>query len=163
MEICVKSREAGKLMAHKGNLKPTEEDSTIQGLLGNYLRFRSANAVVDNKQKHLDEDSLTAFVEGNMSERESTPVLSHLVDCSFCRHVTAELVKLDFAFAGEEISAPAAAMKTEPTSVSDVLNNLLSRIFGSSAEGSAVLAHQEPEKEDEKDDSGGEPEDKKDL
>lgn len=132
-------------MINKGKTTTTTEDLMIQGLLGNYLRFRSANSSLTS-DKHLDDDSLTAFVEGNLSERESTPIVSHLVDCSFCRHVTAELVKLDFAFAGEE--APAPVVESAPTSVSDVLNNLLSRIFGTS--DSAVLAHQEPEeKEDE--------------
>lgn len=133
-------------MINKGKTTTTTEDLMIQGLLGNYLRFRSANAGL-NSDKHLDDDSLTAFVEGNLSERESTPILAHLVDCSFCRHVTAELVKLDFAFAGEETPAP--VLQSAPQSVSDVLNNLLSRIFGTS-DSSAVLAHQEPEeKEDE--------------
>ncbi|HEX8369683.1 MAG TPA: hypothetical protein VF604_14150 [Pyrinomonadaceae bacterium] len=132
-------------MINKGTT--TTEDLMIQGLLGNYLRFRSANQNLNN-DKHLDDDSLSAFVEGNLSERESTPILSHLIDCSFCRHVTAELVKLDFAFAGEEtLTMPVA--QDAPTSVSDVLNNLLSRIFGTSDSG-AVLAHQQPEeKEDE--------------
>jgi hypothetical protein len=122
------------------------EESKIQGLIDTYLRFRSSNAISDNG-KHLDDDTLTAFVEGNLSPRESAPVMRHLVDCSFCRHVTAELVKLDFAFAGEEAAVPvaAAARQSEPTSVSDVLSNILSRIFGTS--DSAVLAHQEPEEE----------------
>jgi hypothetical protein len=136
-------------MINKGktNTAATTEDLMIQGLLGNYLRFRSANESPNN-QRHLDDDSLTAFIEGNLTERESTPILTHLVDCSFCRHVTAELVKLDFAFAGEEALAPVAA-QSSPATVSDVLNNLLSRIFGTS-DSSAVLAHQEPEeKEDE--------------
>jgi hypothetical protein len=132
-------------MINKGKTTTTTQDTMMQGLLDKYLRFRSADAVISS-DKHLDDDSLTAFVEGNLSERESTPILSHLVDCSFCRHVTAELVRLDFAFAGEETPAPVAS--STPTSVSDVLNNLLSRIFGTS--DSAVLAHQEPEeKEDE--------------
>lgn len=133
-------------MINKGKTTTTTEDLMIQGLLGNYLRFRSANAIISN-DKHLDDDSLTAFVEGNLSERESTPIVSHLVDCSFCRHVTAELVKLDFAFAGEEAPIPVA--QSAPTSVSDVLNNLLSRIFGTS--DSAVLAHQEPEEKEDED------------
>jgi anti-sigma factor RsiW len=94
----------------------------------------------------LDEDTLTAFVEGNLSPRESAPAISHLVDCSFCRHVTAELVRLDFAFADEAAPLPATAQQSEPASVSDVLSNLLSRIFGSTSD-SAVLAHQEPEEE----------------
>jgi hypothetical protein len=133
-------------MINEGQLN--SEELNIQRLLNNYLRFRSTGAGADNGRQHLDEDALTAFVEGNLNERESKPILSHLVDCSFCRHVTAELVKLDFAFAGEEVSRPIA--KSEPTSVSHVLNNLLSRIFGTS--DSAVLAHQEPEEsEDEKD------------
>ncbi|PND82644.1 hypothetical protein C1X11_27985, partial [Escherichia coli] len=72
------------------------------------------------------------------------------VDCSFCRHVTAELVRLDFAFADQEAAMPATARQSEPTSVSDVLSNLLSRIFGTS--DSAVLAHQEPEEEKKEED-----------
>ncbi|HEX8247461.1 MAG TPA: hypothetical protein VF599_04695 [Pyrinomonadaceae bacterium] len=132
-------------MINKGKTTTTTEDLMIQGLLGNYLRFRSANQNL-NDVKHLDDDSLSAFVEGNLSERESTPILSHLVDCSFCRHVTAELVRLDFAFAGEETPMPVA--ENAPTSVSDVLNNLLSRIFGTS-DSSAVLAHQQPEEKEE--------------
>lgn len=142
-------------MINKGKTTTTTtEDLMIQGLLGNYLRFRSASAG-SNNDRHLDDDSLNAFVEGNLSERESTPILSHLVDCSFCRHVTAELVRLDFAFADEEAPVRAgfaADNATAPSSVSDVLNNLLSRIFGTS-DSSAVLAHQQPEeKEDEEDD-----------
>ena len=135
-------------MINKGKTTTTTttEDLMIQGLLGNYLRVRSADAIISN-DKHLDDDSLTAFVEGNLSERESTPILGHLVDCSFCRHVTAELVRLDFAFAGEEAPVPVA--QNAPTSVSDVLNNLLSRIFGTS--DSAVLAHQQPEEEKDED------------
>ena len=106
-------------MINKGKTTTTTttEDLMIQGLLGSYLRFRSANESLSN-DKHLDDDSLTAFVEGNLSERESTPILSHLVDCSFCRHVTAELVKLDFAFAGEE--APVPVIESAPSSVSAI-------------------------------------------
>lgn len=131
-------------MINKG--PANSEESKIQGLIGSYLQFRSANAVINADKRHLDEDLLTAFVEGGLTERESKPVLSHLVDCSFCRHVTAELVKLDFAFADEAATVPVA--QNEPSSVSDVLNNLLSRIFGASPDSAAVLAHQEPEPED---------------
>jgi hypothetical protein len=138
-------------MINKGT--QNSEELRIQGLIGSYLQFRSATAAIDAEKSHLDEDLLTAFVEGSLTQRESKPVLSHLVDCSFCRHVTAELVKLDFAFADETIAAPAAIAQSEPTSVSDVLNNLLSRIFGSHPADSAVLAHQEPEKNSEEEDA----------
>ncbi|HLM02612.1 MAG TPA: hypothetical protein VK400_16280 [Pyrinomonadaceae bacterium] len=136
-------------MINKGKTTTTTEDLIIRGLLDNYLRIRSSavNASFNDDSKHLDDDSLSAFVEGNLSQRESTPILSHLVDCSFCRHVTAELVRLDFAFAGEETPARVAPRESAPTSVSDVLNNLLSRIFGTS--DSAVLAHQQPEEKED--------------
>ena len=89
-----------------------------------------------------------------MSQRESAPVISHLVDCGFCRHKTAELVMLDLELSGEEMNPIVAAATTEPASISSVLNNLLSKIFGTSDQ--AVLAHREEdadaaEAEDEKD------------
>src|SRR5687768_3253054 len=101
------------------------EELRIQGLLDRYLRFRSTTAI---SGAHLDEDSLNAFVEGRLTRRESTMVLSHLIDCSFCLNVTTELAKLELVFADEAatVSVPAA----EPTKISDVLNGLLSRIFG---------------------------------
>lgn len=129
-------------MENKGKINTL--DIKIQGLLDRYLQLRSANNGFETEQAHLDEDSLSAFVEGNISEREVQPVVSHLVDCSFCRHVTAELVRLDFAFAEEEI--PSVAAESQPTKVSEVLNGILSRIFGTS--DNAVFAHHEEEETD---------------
>lgn len=117
------------------------QDIQIQGLLDRYLRSRNISNNLAAQEKHLDEDSLTAFTEGNLNEREAQPIVSHLVDCSFCRHVTAELVRLDLAFADEEI--PVAAIENQPSKISEVLSNILSRIFGTS--DSAVFAHEEKE------------------
>lgn len=116
------------------------EEIRIQGLLDGYLNRKISSATTSTG--HLDEDSLTAFVEGNLGEREATPIVSHLVDCSFCRHVTGELVKLEMAFADEPVHAP--AIEAQPTKISEVLSGLLSKIFGTS--DSAVFAHQEDEK-----------------
>lgn len=125
------------------------EDSQIQRALANFLRLRS----VDNKpesfrEQHLDEDTAAAFVEGSLNVRQSEPVINHLIGCSFCRHITAELVKLDLAFAETEPSRSTAAEKAEPAKISEVLSGLLSRIFGSTE--STVFAHQEEEKESDK-------------
>lgn len=79
------------------------QEIKIQGLLDGFLNLRTANDNLSNESWHLDEDLLSAFVEGNLNPRESQPIVSHLVDCSFCRHITTELVRLDLAFAGEEI------------------------------------------------------------
>jgi len=120
------------------------EEIRIQGLLDRYLNRQSA-AALSTQENHLDEDSLAAFVEGNLSARESKPIVSHLVDCSFCRHVTAELVRLDLAFADEP--AQAVVRESQPSKISEVLNNLVSRLFGTN--DSAVFAHNETEEKAE--------------
>lgn len=149
--------EAGIEMENTEKMSPQE--MRMQGLLDRYLIARKA--VRDTAAKdvtHLDEDSLAAFSEGNLSSREARPIISHLVDCSFCRHVTAEMVRLDLAFAGSEESIPAAE-SSEPSKVSEVLSGLLSRIFGT-ADG-AVFAHNESDEEKEPSDKKDEEEDSK--
>jgi hypothetical protein len=130
-------------MKNKGNM--SSDELNIQKVLGNFLQLKVAGNGLTAEGKHLDEDSLTAFVEGNLREKESLPIVNHLVDCTFCRHVTAELVKLDFALADENVHV--VAQKSEELSpVSKVLNDILARIFGSN-EG-VVFAHQETEEDD---------------
>ncbi len=121
------------------------QDTQIQGLLDQYLQSNSLNLGFKDNKEHLNEDSLSAFVEGNLLERESKPIISHLANCAYCRHISAELVKLDFAVVDE----PAVDLKLvgEPTRVSEVLNGVLSRIFGTT-DGS-VFAHNENEEKDE--------------
>ncbi|HLM59380.1 MAG TPA: hypothetical protein VK308_01125 [Pyrinomonadaceae bacterium] len=131
-------------MENKKLISP--QDIQIQGVLDRYLRSRNSREDLALQDRHLDEDSLAAFTEGNLSEREAQPIVSHLVDCSFCRHVTAELIRLDSAFADEEV--PVAVTENQPSKISEVLSNLFSRIFG--ANEGAVFAHQEKEEESEK-------------
>ena len=120
----------------------------MQGVVGRYLKLRSAEGRNTTAPgPHLDTDSLAAFTEGNLSAAEARPMVSHLVDCSFCRHITAELVRLDLAFSDNPVISPAAET-SEPSRVSAVLNGLLSRIFGTS--DGAVFAHNE-ENDDEDD------------
>lgn len=119
------------------------EELRIQGLLDRFLKVRSANMSVNENDRHLDDDSLTAFVEGKISERESPMLLSHLVDCSFCLHITGELVKLNDVFADHDVIVNASDSK--PTRISEVLSGLFSRIFG--VNDGAVFAHEEKEDE----------------
>ncbi len=125
----------------------TPQEAAIENLVGQFLKARSGREF--NRAAtgpHLDQDSLAAFTEGALSEREAKPVVSHLVDCSFCRHVTAELIRLDMAFA--ETPATLAAETAEPRKVSEVLSGLLSKIFGTT--DNAVFAHEEKEEDKEK-------------
>lgn len=126
-------------MANESNIGPQE--AAIQNLVGQFLNARSGgefNRAADGP--HLDQDTLAAFTEGALSEREAKPIVSHLVDCSFCRHVTAELVRLDMAFEETPVESRIAET-TEPSKVSEVLGGLISRIFGTS--DNAVFAHEE--------------------
>jgi len=126
--------------------KRSADELKIQELLGAFLASReSLKSSAAETSYHLDEDSLAVFAEGNLSERESMPVISHLVDCGFCRHKTAELVKLDLDFAGAD--QPMTVADREPSKISEVLSGLLAKIFGTTDE--AVFAHHE-KKEDEK-------------
>lgn len=143
-------------MENKGYMTPQE--LAIESLVGQYLRVRSASDTKTADALHLDHDSLAAFTEGTLSEREAKPIVSHLVDCSFCRHITAELVRLDLAFAENTAAAPIAETN-EPSRVSEVLSGILSRIFGT-VDG-AVFAHEEKADEEEKDSGNKETEDKK--
>lgn len=127
-----------------------KEESNIQGFIGQYLAERPTDLdFASNDTSHIDQDTLSAFAEGSLNKRESTPVVGHLVRCSFCRHITAELVRLDFAFA----EAPAAqpTRSEAPGKISEVLSGLFSKIFGTS--DGAVFAHTEDEakNKDEKD------------
>ena len=121
-----------------------QQEITIQGLIGQYLANRPA---VSDNSAHLDQDTLSAFVEGSLNERQATPVVGHLVKCDFCRHVSAELIRLDMEFAE---SAPAtASVDQAPGKISEVLSGLFSKIFGP-VDG-AVFAHNEDEKDKDKD------------
>ena len=135
-------------MENKGLINP--QDIQIQGVVDRYLRSKVSSVIsTASADRHLDEDSLAAFTEGNISRREAQPIVSHLIDCSFCRRVTAELIRLDMAFADEEIQV--AAIENQPSKISEVLSNLLSRIFGTN--DGAVFAHQEMEESENTEES----------
>ena len=130
------------------------EDIRIQGILGSYLSNLSQEVPDNVNARHLDEDSLNAFVEGRLSEREAFPMVDHMVDCSFCRHVTSELVRLDLAFADEPVVVIQEV--AEPSRIAEVLNGILSKIFGS-RDGAAVFAHNEDEKDKQEEEKEEEP------
>ncbi len=135
------------MMSNNGNMNPHEEK--IQALMNSYLAARE-NGRGEAVSLHVDEDSLATFAEGRLGERESGPVVSHLVDCSFCRHVSAQLIRLNAEFAeteAETVTLPGV----EPARISEVLSGLFSKIFGTT--DGAVFAHEEKdeEKPEEKD------------
>ena len=124
-----------------------EAELKIQRALGLFLGSQENWNDPARHQSHVDEDMITAFVEGNLSEKEAKPVVSHLVDCSFCLHVSAELVRLEAAFADEPLVIKETA--EESAGVGRVFSGILEKIFGSTE--SAVFAHEEKDEESEED------------
>lgn len=127
----------------KNEITLNPQELQIQGVLDRYLASRGKKSEAD--ATHIEEDSLSAFVEGTLNERESAPIVSHLVNCGFCRHATAELVRLDLEFA-EADSTPQIAAASEPSKISEVLSGIFSKIFGTT--DGAVFAHEEKKKKE---------------
>jgi hypothetical protein len=91
---------------------------------------------------HLDEDALSAFVEGRLTETESAPVIQHLVGCGFCRRATAQLIRLESEVGSTDVGASEAA-QDEPGRIRTLLDDLASRVLPQS-EGDAVFAYHAP-------------------
>jgi hypothetical protein len=121
-------------------IEANKENNGIAGLLDVFLKTQNSNSA----EPHLDHDTLNALVEGRLNRVEAKPITTHLVKCSFCRHVTAELVKLELAFSDDLSTTPTS--NAEPTKVSEVIAGLFSRLFGSP--NGEVFAHQEPEEDE---------------
>jgi hypothetical protein len=134
------------------NREVTPENTRIQKLLDLYLAAGnlSATSTANSSGDHLDEDSLSAFVEGDLQTRDEETAVRHLVDCGFCRHASADLMRLQLALSHE---APASiASEAKPLSkVSEFLAGILEKISGSAE--AAVFAHDE--KQDAEDESAG--------
>lgn len=132
------------------NKELTPDNARIQKLLDLYLAAGnlSATSTANTSGDHLDEDSLSAFVEGNLQTRDEETAIRHLVDCGFCRHASADLMRLQLALADE---APVSiARDAKPLSkVSEFLAGILDKISGSAE--AAVFAHDE--KQDAEDES----------
>ncbi len=115
-----------------------------------HLRRRALVAPPFAAEAHLDEDALSAFTEGRLSEPESAPVVRHLVACSFCRHITAQLVRLD-SEVGETAQPAATPAQEEPGRIRRMLDDLASRVFASHQDDDAVFAYHANAEDSEQD------------
>lgn len=89
---------------------------------------------------HLDEDALNAFVEGRLSDRESAPLINHLVACAYCRHATSQLLRLEAETGRVSIQAPELAPE-EPGLIRRLLDDLAARVLPSSGEETVFAYH----------------------
>jgi hypothetical protein len=94
---------------------------------------------------HLDEDTVSAFVEGRLEEPESSPVISHLIACTTCRHTTAQLIRLEAQF---DPGSEPTALDYDPGRMPSLLERLTARLTPS-LEEDVVFAYQDPSSQPE--------------
>jgi hypothetical protein len=83
-----------------------KETAAIRYLIEQRLKTRiAAESPSSAPTAHLDEDALCAFVEAQLDEAESRPIISHLVACASCRKTTAQLIRLESRFDEENVDA----------------------------------------------------------
>ena len=144
--------------------KSNKESDRLRRLVHQHLQRRPASlAPASPMGAHLDEDALSAFIEGRLSKLESAPLVRHLVGCGSCRQITAQLIRLDTELSGVETET--VAHSEEPGRIRRLLADLASRVLPSS-EGDVVFAYHAPaddfEKKDKaKEEAGDESEEKK--
>jgi hypothetical protein len=130
--------------------KNNKEQARMRRMLDDHLRRRASLAPALSAGSHLDEDALSAFIEGRFSERESAPITRHLVSCGTCLNITAQLVRLDTELAGDVGVAPVAQAE-EPGRIRRLLKDLASRVLPSTGDD-AVFAYHAPADDFEKKD-----------
>lgn len=113
---------------------------------------------------HLDEDALSAFVEGRLSEAESKPFVSHLIACTYCRRITAQLIRLESELrVNEGVSdTDTPVIPEEPGRIRRLLENLASRVLPSSGD-EAVFAYHAPAEDFQQEDEANENKEKESI
>jgi hypothetical protein len=119
-----------------------------------HLSGRASLASASPVGTHLDEDALSAFVEGRLSNLESAPLVRHLVGCGSCRNITAQLIRLDTELSALETET-APLSEEEPGRIRRLLADLASRVLPSS-EDDVVFAYHAPADDFEKKDKAKE-------
>lgn len=128
--------------------KTDKESDRVRRMVHQHLQGRASLASVSPVGAHLDEDALSAFVEGRLGNLESAPLVRHLVSCGSCRNITAQLIRLDTELSGVE-TEPAPPTE-ERGRIRTLLADLASRVFPLS-EDDVVFAYHAPAEDFEKD------------
>ena len=116
------------------------ESGTLQQLIELRLKARlRQETLAKAADDHPDEDMVNALVEGRLEDNESAVLISHLVGCAPCLHLTSELLRAEPEM--DQVSSSA-----EPAAEPGPLRRFLDRVAGSlapSIEEDAVFAYGE--------------------
>ena len=116
-----------------------QNEKSEKALVARMVESRLKARLQEETSDHPDEDAIAAFVEGRIAEADSQSLVSHLVNCASCLHLTAELIRGEPEL--DEVSS--AAMPEESVGR---LQQILDRISGSlvpSVGEEAVFAYEE--------------------
>ena len=108
--------------------------------------FASVKTEPISASLHLDEDAMSAFVEGQLNENETRSIISHLTSCGSCRDFTARLIRLESTFTAEDEST---MTEEAPSRLRQFIQRFASQVIPSSGED-AVFAYQNPDENVEK-------------
>ena len=113
---------------------------------GRLNSFASVKTEPISATLHLDEDAMSAFVEGQLGEDETRSIISHLTSCGSCRDFTARLIRLESTFTADEVST---VVEDAPSRLRQFLERFASQLIPSGGED-AVFAYQNPDENVEK-------------
>ena len=135
-------------------MKPTEPQTSefMPASLGRLIELRlkarlSAGASSSSATPHPNEDLINAFIEGAVSEADSDYLISHLVGCAACLHLTAELIR--HGPLTDEINS-LSPIEKQPGPFQRFVDSFASGT--STLNEDAVFAYQEPEEAPPSDD-----------
>ncbi len=96
---------------------------------------------------HPDADLITALVEGRIEDQNSQSMITHLVNCASCLHITAELIRSEPEM--DEVSS-SVEIEEEPSRLKRFLDRLADEIIPSAGEA-AVFAYEEKDQNNDSD------------
>jgi hypothetical protein len=127
----------------------------MRRMIHRHLHERALVAPPGPADMHLDEDALSAFVEGRLSETESSPLIQHLVACGYCRQATVQLVRLETEIVASQTPTTAAIQEEEPGRIRRLLDDLASRVLPAHEEETVFAYHAPAEDFKPRDEAGG--------
>lgn len=113
----------------------------MRRMIHRHLHERAMVAPPGLADMHLDEDALSAFVEGRLGEAESAPLIQHLVACGYCRRATVQLVRLEAETVASQTATTTTAQEEEPGRIRRLLDDLASRVLPSYEEETVFAYH----------------------
>lgn len=140
-------------MKHTEQQNGDFESAAIRRLIDLRLKARLRDKTVsDSPAAHPDDDVVSAFVDGQLEDSESLSVISHLVSCTSCLHLTAQLARFEREL--DEVGS-AGTPDEAPGPLQRFFDRLSTSVTPSLGED-AVFAYEE-KKEDAKAESESDP------